>query len=223
MPVSIETLIAFIAASTVLLVIPGPTIVMVVSQTIAYGRQAALASVAGVALGDLVAASLSILGVGTLLAVSATIFTAIKWLGAGYLIFIGWSMWRTRVAAPDAIAGSAALPGPETHAHSGAPASRSKLFRHAFLVTVLNPKGIVFFMAFVPQFIDHRQPFAPQAGIFVAVFVALGIVNAYAYVLAASSARAFLRRPAILGRVTKAGGLFLMGAGAASLLTRQTA
>lgn len=210
MPVSTETLLTFSIATMILLVIPGPTIIMVISQALAHGRRVALASVLGVGLGDLAAASLSIIGVGTILAASATVFTVIKWAGAVYLIYIGIKMWITPVSAPEIDM-------------SPGKGGRRSAFRDAFLVTLLNPKGIVFFMAFVPQFITHKAPFAPQAALFVAVFVALGIFNAWAYAMLASGARQFIRRPAVLRAATRTGAGFLIGAGLFSALARRGA
>jgi threonine/homoserine/homoserine lactone efflux protein len=210
MPVSSETLLTFMIASFVLLVIPGPTIIMVVAQALAHGRRVALASVAGVGLGDLAAASLSIIGVGTILAVSSSIFLVVKWAGAAYLVYIGIKLWITPVSVPDIAA--APVEG-----------SRGSVFRDSFLVTLLNPKGIVFFMAFVPQFIDARGPFAPQAAVFVVVFVALGLVNAWAYAVLASRARNVIRQPKVLRMATRTGGAFLIGAGLFSALARRAA
>ena len=85
----IETWLAFVAASAVLLVIPGPTILLVVSYALGQGRRVALPVAAGVALGDFTAMTLSMLGLGALLATSATLFTVLKWIGAGYLIWLG--------------------------------------------------------------------------------------------------------------------------------------
>ncbi|MEM6460412.1 MAG: LysE family translocator [Pseudomonadota bacterium] len=208
MPVSYETLFAFILASFVLLVIPGPTIIMVVGQALAHGRRVAFASVAGVGLGDLAAASLSIIGVGTILAASATVFLVIKWVGAAYLIYIGIKMWMTPVSIPDVNS----LP---------ATGSRRTVLRDSFLVTLLNPKGLVFFMAFVPQFIDPRDAFAPQAALFVVVFVLLGVLNAWGYAMLASSARYVIRQPSVLRAATRTGACFLIGAGLFSAFARR--
>ncbi|MDP2731935.1 MAG: LysE family translocator, partial [Hoeflea sp.] len=101
MPVSPEHFAAFVVASVILLVIPGPTIIMVITQALAHGRRVALASVIGVGLGDLVATSLSIAGAGALLAASASLFQVLKFIGAAYLIWIGYKMWRTPVSIPD--------------------------------------------------------------------------------------------------------------------------
>jgi threonine/homoserine/homoserine lactone efflux protein len=101
MPVSPEHFAAFVLASVILLVIPGPTIVMVITQALAHGRKVAFASVMGVGLGDLLATSLSIAGAGALLAASASLFQALKFIGAVYLIWIGYKMWRTPVTLPE--------------------------------------------------------------------------------------------------------------------------
>ena len=210
MPVSPEILLTFAIASMVLLVIPGPTIIMVVSQALAHGRRVAFASVIGVGLGDLVAASLSIIGVGTILAASATVFAVIKWAGAAYLVYIGIKMWTTPVSVPDIDAVPTA-------------GGRRSAFRDSFLVTLLNPKGIVFFMAFVPQFITPSADFAPQAAIFVVIFVLLGIFNAWAYAMLASGARNVIRRPSVLRAATRTGACFLIGAGVFSAFARRSA
>jgi len=211
MPVALDSLIPFVLASALLLVIPGPTIVMVVSQAIAHGRRVALASVLGVGLGDLVAASLSLTGVGTLLAASATGFAILKTLGAAYLVFIGVKMWRAPLPTFEAV-DAAPLAG-----------TGRKVFRDSFLVTVFNPKGIVFFMAFVPQFITPAHAFAPQAAMLVATFVLLGIVNAYCYMRVADRARLAIRRPRVLRTTTRVGAGLLMTAGVAALFARRAA
>lgn len=212
MPVSIEHYLAFVAASLILLVIPGPTIIMVISQALAHGRRVALASVAGVGLGDLIATSLSLAGAGALLATSGTLFSVLKLVGAAYLIWIGFKMWRAPVTIPDVTV------------EANAPAVRPMaIFRDSFLVTALNPKGILFFIAFVPQFIDPARPYLPQAAIFVGTFTVLGILNAIAFALAADQARQAVRRPGVLRTATRAGGSLLMMAGLAAALTRRAA
>lgn len=215
MDISLHLYLAFIAASLIILVIPGPTIVLVIGQALAQGRRVALASVAGVGLGDLVATSLSMAGAGAILATSATLFQVLKLAGAAYLIWLGLKMWRSPVTLP-AI-------GSDADGEIDKPGSLLPIFRDAFLVTVLNPKGILFFVAFVPQFIDPAGAYAPQAIVYVLTFTALGIVNATCFALAASSARRVVRRPGILRAVTRAGGSLLMMAGAAAALTRRAA
>ncbi|MCB1382258.1 MAG: LysE family translocator [Notoacmeibacter sp.] len=212
LPVDLTVLLAFGAASLVLLAIPGPTIIMVVSQTLAHGRRIALASVAGVGLGDLMAASLSTIGVGTVLAASAFAFNLIKWLGAAYLVWIGIKLWREPVRLPEV------SQAPEQNR-----SRQWSVFRDAFLVTLFNPKGIVFFMAFVPQFIDPVRAFAPQAVTLILTFVLLGIVNAAAYVWLAGAARGVIRRPRVLRAAARTGAAFLIAAGFASALVKKAA
>jgi len=210
LPVEPHILIAFTAATFFLLVVPGPTIIMVVSQALAHGKRVALASVLGVGLGDLIAATLSIIGVGTLLATSATAFTILKWAGAAYLIWIGIKMWRSPVTPLE-------LDRRATN-HQG-----FTVFRDAFLVTLFNPKGIVFFVAFVPQFITANAPFMPQASLFIAVFVILGVINAAAYAFLAAHAREWIKKPSILRIITRIGAGFLISAGLASLFVKRVA
>ena len=208
MPVTSATLTAFCAASLVLLIIPGPTIIMVIGQALTHGRGVALASVAGVALGDLAAATLSLIGVGGLLAASATIFAMVKWAGALYLVWLGVKMWRSPARAPS------------LDLRAGAGTGRA-IFRQAFLVTLLNPKSIVFFIAFLPQFIRPDAAFVPQAALLVACFVALGALNAGAYALAAGSARRFLGRDGIFRGANRTGGTLLIGAGIAAAFVKR--
>ena len=210
MPVDPATLLAFAAASAVLLAVPGPTIIMVISQALAHGHRVAFASVLGVGLGDLLCATLSLIGVGTVLAASAYAFTLIKWVGAAYLIWIGISMWRAPVT-----------PLELDQDNMSAKSKSWPVFRDAFLVTLFNPKGIVFFLAFVPQFISPEESFAPQAAVLASVFVVLGIANAAAYALLAGSARQWIRQPNILRIATRAGAAFLISAGLASLFIRR--
>jgi len=211
MPISVEHFAAFVLASIILLVIPGPTIIMVITQALAHGRKVALASVIGVGLGDLLATSLSIAGAGALLAASASLFQVLKLVGAAYLIWIGYKMWRTPVTLPD-IADAEAVE---------ASASTAGIFRDSFLITALNPKGILFFVAFVPQFIDPALPYTPQAATYVLTFTALGIINAAVFAFAAAGARQTIRRPKVMKIAMRSGGSLLMMAGIAAAFTRR--
>jgi threonine/homoserine/homoserine lactone efflux protein len=202
----IETWLAFVAASAVLLVIPGPTILLVVSYALGQGWRTALPMAAGVALGDFTAMSLSLVGLGALLAASTTVFTALKWAGAAYLVWLGVRLWRS---------GGTLDARPRTDAASGL-----KMLGHAWLVTALNPKGLTFFVAFLPQFVDTRAALLPQVGVFAATFLVLAFTNVIAYALVASRARSMVRNPRAIGFVNKAGGSLLIGAGLATVALR---
>jgi threonine/homoserine/homoserine lactone efflux protein len=200
---SLEHWLAFALASAILVAIPGPTVLLVISYALGHGRKSAAATVAGVALGDFTAMTASMLGLGAFLAASATLFTALKLIGAAYLIYMGIKLWRAPVGGNNgALPGAAAT---ETKAR--------RIFAHAYVVTALNPKSIVFFIAFLPQFFSTGQPVVPQMIIFEATFLVLATLNAAIYGMAASAARHTIRKPAVQRAVNRVGGSFLIGAG----------
>ncbi|SJZ50209.1 Threonine/homoserine/homoserine lactone efflux protein [Enhydrobacter aerosaccus] len=198
-----ETWLAFAAASTILVLIPGPTVLLVVSYALGQGWRTALPMAIGVALGDFTAMTLSMLGLGALLAASATLFTILKWIGGAYLVWLGIKLWR---------AGGALNATPRSDAASGA-----KMLGHAWLVTALNPKSITFFVAFLPAFLDAEADFLTQMLIFEATFLFLAFANAFSYALVASKARRFVANPRAIGIVNKTGGTLLVGAGVATI------
>lgn len=198
--------LTFAAASTILLLIPGPTVLLVVSYALGQGWRAVLPMALGVALGDFTAMSLSMLGVGALLATSATVFTVLKWCGAAYLVWLGVKLWR---------AGGTPQAQPQRGA---APALR--MLAHAWLVTALNPKSITFFVAFLPQFIDPHAGFLTQIVIFEATFLALCFANAFGYAILASRARNLMRSERAVKAVNRVGGTLLVGAGVAAVTMR---
>jgi threonine/homoserine/homoserine lactone efflux protein len=203
---SLETWLAFTAAAAVLLVIPGPTILLVVSYALGQGWRTALPMAIGVALGDFTAMTLSMLGIGALLLASATIFTMLKWAGAAYLIYLGIKLFR---------AGDTLRAEPRT--------SRSSALRmaaHAWLVTALNPKSLTFFIAFLPQFIDRHADFWTQMAVFEATFLALAFANVLGYALAASRARNAIGNPRTIRMFNRTGGTLLVGAGIATVAIR---
>lgn len=199
---SIEHWLAFVAASAVLLAIPGPTILLVISYALGHGRKVASATVAGVALGDFTAMTASMLGLGALLATSATIFTVLKWVGAAYLIWLGIKLSRAPIAV-EAEDGTMAVPAEKP----------LKIFLHTYIVTALNPKSIVFFVAFLPQFLDLSRPLFNQMLIFETTFLVLATLNATLYALMASAARQTIRKPKVQAIVNRTGGSLLIGAG----------
>jgi len=208
--VSIELWLAFVGASAVLLVLPGPTILTVISYSVAHGRRANAALVAAVALGDSTALVLSLVGLGALLATSALWFTVVKLAGGLYLLYLGIKLLRAGA--------SSALPvAPE------AAGSRWKLFANTYLVTALNPKGIVFFVAFLPQFISPRGDVTAQLWVLAITFVVLAMLNATLYAVFAASARRLLASATAQRRFNLTGGTLLSAAGVWALLARRVA
>ncbi|MET1411629.1 LysE family translocator [Roseibium sp. HPY-6] len=206
---TIELYTAYIVATLIVLAIPGPTIMLVVSYALTQGRKSAFASVLGVGLGDATAATASLLGLGAILAASATAFTALKWVGAAYLVWLGITMWRSR-------------PGP-LGVQEVEDIPPRKIFWHAYVVTSLNPKGIIFFMAFLPHFIAPQVAVAPQLFLLGSTFVVLGILNAAIYAYAAAAVGQKLRNPSLLRLVNKVGGGFLISAAAMTATLQRSA
>jgi len=173
----VTTFALFSAAALALIVVPGPAVTYVVTQSLDKGRSAGLVSALGIAGGGLVHVAAATGGLSALIASSASAFTVVKLAGAAYLIAIG--LWRLAGRGEDEAA--------ETE-----PVAARRLFWQGALVNVLNPKTALFFLAFLPQFVDpDRGPVALQAAVLGVVFVVLAVVSdsTYAVVTAALAAR----------------------------------
>ena len=195
--------LTFLLATTVLLAIPGPTTLMVIGQSLGAGRRHALPLVTGVALGDLTAMSLSLAGLGALLAASAAAFTLLKWVGAVYLVYLGVRLWRAPVSA-----------------YAAPPLGAAAALHQAYVVTALNPKSIAFFIAFVPQFMEPSAPFLPQAVVLVVSFVTMTSATALLWATLAGRVSSLVRRPSVRRGFNRAGGGVLLGARVALALKR---
>jgi len=206
----LEIWITFALASTALLTIPGPTVMLVVSYALGRGRDSAWATVPGVALGDLTAMTVSLAGAGAVLAASASLFTALKLCGAAYLIWLGIGLWR---ADPVKLVVARGTRVPTEH---------SRMFWNTYVVTALNPKSIVFFIAFVPQFVVANAPLLPQFTILIATFVGLAAVNTVLWAVLVGEMRRRFERPGTLKMINRIGGSFLIAAGVLTALTRRT-
>ncbi len=204
----IELWLAFALASTALLTVPGPTVMLVVSYALGQGRGSAWATVPGVALGDFTAMTVSLLGAGAVLAASATLFAVLKYAGAAYLIWLGIKLWRSE-------------PSIETLNGGRRDAGRGAMFRNAYVVTALNPKGVVFFTAFVPQFIAADRALVPQLVILEATFLTLAAISAALWAILAGEMRARFRRPETVRLANRIGGSVMIGAGLLTAATRR--
>ncbi|OQA34508.1 MAG: Homoserine/homoserine lactone efflux protein [Betaproteobacteria bacterium ADurb.Bin341] len=204
---SLELWLAFVLASAVVLVIPGPTILTVISYSLVHGRRVRLPLVAAVALGDSTALVLSLLGLGALLATSAFWFGAVKTVGGLYLLYLGIKLLRAGVTVAEV----------QTPA---VPTSGWKLFGNTWLVTALNPKGIVFFVVFLPQFVQPGAQVGQQLWILATTFVLLATLNAMLYAVFAASARQVLASARAQRRFNLTGGLLLAGAGVWAISAR---
>jgi threonine/homoserine/homoserine lactone efflux protein len=213
----LELWLAFAAASAVLLAIPGPTVILVVSYSLNRGRSSGWATVPGVMLGDFTAMTVSLLGAGAALAASADLFVAVKLAGAAYLIYLGIKIWRSKPAPVEASAGQNPI------AQGPTPKARLAMFWHAYVVTALNPKGIVFFVAFVPQFVDPAQPALAQFALLEATFLVLAGLNVALWAMLAGEMRKRLSRLETVQRLNRVGASFLIGAGVLTAAIRHQA
>ena len=184
---------AFLIASFLLAVTPGPGVLYIVTRSLTQGRRFGLASVAGVALGNLGNAIGASIGLAAVFAVSALAFTVVKYLGALYLVYLGVQAMRAPRAEGE-------VPAP-------APVSLGRIFRDGFLVALLNPKTAIFFAAFLPQFMNADSPAIVQSLILGSTFVTIAAVTDTAYALAAGSLAPVLAR----ARGVRATGRYLTG------------
>jgi threonine/homoserine/homoserine lactone efflux protein len=184
---------AFLIASFILAVTPGPGVLYIVTRSLTQGRRFGLASVAGVALGNLGNAVGASIGLAAVFAVSALAFTVVKYLGVVYLLHLGVQairVPRTGDAAPTPV-----------------PASLARIFRDGFVVALLNPKTAVFFAAFLPQFMSAETPALVQSLTLGSIFVAIAALTDTAYALAAGALAPALVR----ARGVRAAGRYLTG------------
>jgi threonine/homoserine/homoserine lactone efflux protein len=179
-----SALALFTVAAITLLVIPGPSVLYIVTRSVDQGRAAGLASVGGVHVGTLVHVAAAALGLSALLVSSATAYNAVRWLGAAYLVWLGIQRLRAR----DEPSWSSKDPRPSRR-------GLGRVFAQGVVVNVLNPKTALFFFAFLPQFVDTSRGSVPfQVMVFGVAFILLGLVSDGAYALLASTGAGWLRR-----------------------------
>ena len=198
------TLLVFSLAALALIVVPGPAVLYIVAQSVSGGRGAGLVSALGVATGGLVHILAAVVGLSALLVASAEAFTVVKLAGAAYLVYLGI---RTLLSRSQERSGE--LPG-----------SRARTFRQGVVVNVLNPKTALFFLAFLPQFVDPDGPVRAQLAVLGALFVVIALVSDSAWALVASTARDFLSRSGGFLRAQRyVSGTVLIGLGALAAAT----
>lgn len=201
------TLLAFAIVALIGIATPGPTVLLALTNGSRYGLRRALPGMAGAMLSDFVLIGAVALGLGALLAASEFWFSVVKWLGVGYLAFLGVMLLRSK-GSLDISAGEAS---------SG---SSLSIFLKSFLVAVTNPKGYLFFSAFLPQFIAPDLPQAPQYAALAAVFALIDFMVMFAYALLGSRAVHLLKRRGALWLDRICGGALLALAGSLAFYRR---
>lgn len=197
-------MLLFTGASLALLLVPGPAVIYVVTRSLDRGRTAGIVSVLGVETGTLTYALGAAVGLSALIASSATAFTVVKYAGAAYLIYLGVRQLVQR----------------EPPEEDASPGARSQLFVRGMLVQLLNPKIAIFFVAFLPQFVDpSRGTIALQTLVLGTVFTLLAALSDGAYALLAAAAGGWLRGQRSRRRLAKLSGVVYIGLGATAALS----
>jgi threonine/homoserine/homoserine lactone efflux protein len=196
----------FVGAALLLLVVPGPSVLYIVTQSVSYGRRAGLASVAGITTGTFVHVAAASIGLSALLASSALAFNVVKYLGAAYLIVVGIRR----------------LAGLEPDTAGGVPAARShaSLYRQGIVVNTLNPKTALFFLAFLPQFISEHGAAWAQILVLGLIFACLGAMSDGCWALVAGTLGERLRRSTRFPKIQRyVSGSVFVGLGAVAALS----
>lgn len=203
----VSTLMIFIAATLALLLVPGPAVLYIIARGVDQGRMAGLASAVGIATGSLFHVVAAALGLSAILASSALAFSIVKYLGAAYLIFLGIRTLMTRPDMAEPIARR--------------PRTRRELFTQGVVVQVLNPKIALFFLAFLPQFVDPARGNVTLQTLFFGVLLMLmGLCTDSLYALVSGSAGDWLKRqPAFASAQRYVAGVVFIGLGVTTALT----
>lgn len=176
---ALETWLAFALATAILILIPGPTVAVIVANSLTRGRGAGLAVVAGSSLAQALHLAAFALGMAAILAALSQMFELLRWLGVGYLLYLGWRAWTDHAPL-------------ETEA--AAAGGVRAIFLQGFVVTLTNPKTLLFYAAFFPQFMDAGAPPGPQLAVMSATFLGVAAALDAAWALTAGAARPALRR-----------------------------
>lgn len=203
--------LTFLLAAEALLIVPGPSVLFVISRAVTYGRRAAVATVAGNTAGSAVQVLLVAAGLGAVVATSTAVFTAMKLAGGAYLVYLGLHAWRDRRSLATALRAGSAIPA----------RSARRLLRDGFVVGATNPKTTLFFLAVLPQFVRDGGPSTPvQLTVLGLLFCALALISDGLYGVLAGTVRSWLehspRRLETLGGV---GGAVMVGLGVQLALT----
>ena len=198
--------VAFVVATAIMIALPGPSVLLTVAHSISFGWQRALVTVAGATMGIAVQLIVAAIGLASVLNGVAEAFELLRWGGAAYLVYLGVKQWRS----------------------SGEPLevdtsllSRANLFSQGLVVTVLNPKSLIFIAAFLPQFIDATRPPGLQFAFIVPTFLLITFTVTAVWALAAGKASGFFRSQRALQSVSRTAGGLMILAGAGLALARR--
>ncbi|MDI3296803.1 LysE family transporter [Janthinobacterium tructae] len=210
---SFSTWITFVIAASIIAVSPGSGAVLSMSHGLSYGVKKASATILGLQLGLLVVLGIAGAGVGSLLLASEVAFNIVKTVGALYLIYLGLSQWRARVAVTGNLTG-------DLHADAVVPSMRRRVLT-GFLTNVTNPKGIIFMVAVLPQFISPTAPLLPQLLILAVTMCTIDQIVMHSYAFLASSMQRFFRDAKAVKKQNRFFGGLLMAVGTALFFVKR--
>jgi homoserine/homoserine lactone efflux protein len=199
--------LAYCFAVAILVLMPGPVVTLVVANSLSHGSRSGLATVAGASTGNAILLGATAVGLVAFFALLSEIFEVVRWAGAAYLIWLGLKAWRAHGEGP-ALAPAAKR-------------SSRAVFMQGFVIAITNPKAIVFYIAFLPQFVDAHLPAGPQLLAMIGAMIIMALLSDSAYALLAGRARGWFTAPGrrrLQGRIT---GTLLIGVGCGLLLARR--
>ena len=196
----------FVVATAIMIALPGPSVLLTVAHSISFGWQRALSTVAGETMGIAVQLLVAAIGLISLLNAVAGAFAWIRWAGAAYLVYLGVKQWRSAGAPP---------------VLDRSPASKSNLFVQGLVITIPNPKSLIFIAAFLPQFIDAARPLGRQFAYIVPTFLVITFVVTSVWAIVAGKVGVFLRSRRAFQFVGRTAGGLMIVAGAGLALARR--
>lgn len=199
---------AYCLAVAILLLIPGPVVTLVVANSLSHGRRSGFATVVGASAGNAILLGATAVGLLAFFAWLSEIFEIVRWVGAAYLIWLGIKAWRAHGAQEGAIAPVAAR-------------SSRAVFLQGFLIAITNPKAILFYIAFLPQFVDPRLPAGPQLLAMIGTMIVMGFLSDSGYALLAARARGWFTVPKRRRLQSRIAGTLLIGVGCGLLVARR--
>lgn len=202
----------FCLAVAILVVIPGPIVTLVIANSLSHGRQVGLATVVGASIGNAILLGATAVGLITFFALLTEVFEVVRWAGAVYLIWLGIKAWRSHGTGETAEGAGVAAREPRP--------TRTVVLQ-GFLIAITNPKAILFYIAFLPQFIDPHLPAGPQLLLMSVTMIVMALLSDSAYALLAARARGWFAAPRRRRLQSRISGTLLIGVGCGLLAVRR--
>ena len=198
--------LAFVVATTIMIALPGPSVLLTVAHSISFGWRHTLFTVAGATVGIAVQLTIAAIGLTSLLTIVADAFGWLRWAGAAYLVYLGIKQWRSAGEPPEIDISSV---------------SNANLFVQGLVITIPNPKSLIFIAAFLPQFIDTARPLGMQFAFIVPTFLVITFTVTSVWALIAGNVRGFLQSRRAFQSVSRTAGGLMVLAGAGLALARR--